>query len=149
MFSAHGETCTLRWAFIPVSLVRPVDRDYRLCPHCGCIYYRELPDSCSSQPPHPHPRKHRVIMSFSCRQVWMVIFFDADRMRTPLPRKARFTTDEAMLEFIYCAGGPKTLEDRNILAMMMERKSGEITLELTDEQYDKLRKSLSSVPPKH
>jgi hypothetical protein len=39
------------------------------------------------------------------------------------------------------AGGPKTLEDRNILAMMIERKSGEIALELTEEQYAKLRKA--------
>ena len=33
---------------------------------------------------------------------------------------------------------PGTLEDRNILAMMIQKKSGEITLELTDEQYRKL-----------
>jgi hypothetical protein len=61
-------------------------------------------------------------------------------MRTPLPRKARFTTDEALIEFTRRAGGPKTLEDRSILAMLMQHKSGEITLELTDEQYDKLRR---------
>jgi hypothetical protein len=35
----------------------------------------------------------------------------------------------------------KTLEDRNILAMMMKRKSGEINLELTDEQYARLQRS--------
>lgn len=46
-----------------------------------------------------------------------------------------------MLEFIQRAGGPKTLEDKNILAMLIQRKSGEITLQLTDEQYDKLRKT--------
>jgi hypothetical protein len=39
------------------------------------------------------------------------------------------------------AGGPRTLEDRNILDMMIQKKSGEITLELTDEQYAKLRKA--------
>jgi hypothetical protein len=61
--------------------------------------------------------------------------------RTPLPRKARFITDEAMVEFTRRAGGPRTLEDRNILAMMIQNKSGEITLELTDEQYDKLRRA--------
>ena len=33
---------------------------------------------------------------------------------------------------------PGTLEDRNILAMMIQKKSGEITIELTDEQYRKL-----------
>lgn len=60
-------------------------------------------------------------------------------MRTPLPRKARYATDEALIEFTRRAGGPKTLEDRNILDMMMQNKSGEIRLELTDEQYAKLR----------
>jgi hypothetical protein len=46
-----------------------------------------------------------------------------------------------MIEFIRRAGGCKTLEDKNILDMMMKRKSGEVALELTDEQYNKLRKA--------
>jgi hypothetical protein len=65
----------------------------------------------------------------------------AEAKRRELPRRARFTTDEALIEFTRRAGGPKTLEDRNILTMMIQNKSGEITLELTDEQYDKLRKA--------
>src|SRR5271156_114294 len=77
----------------------------------------------------PQPRRHKVLMSFRYWNAWDVIFFDTDRMRTALPRRARFNSDEAMIEFIRRAGGPKTLEDRNILAMMIERKSGEITLE--------------------
>ncbi len=89
----------------------------------------------------PATRKHRVLMSFRYWIGWDVIFFDADRMRTVLPRRARFATDEALIEFTRRAGGPKTLEDRNILTMMMQNKSGEITLELTDEQYDKLRRA--------
>jgi hypothetical protein len=80
-------------------------------------------------------------MSFSYgKGFWGVVFWQSDRMRTPLPRKARFTTDEALIEFTRRAGGPKTLEDRNIFTMMIERKSGEITLELSDEQYEKLRR---------
>jgi hypothetical protein len=89
----------------------------------------------------PQPRKHRVLMSLRYWNAWDVIFFDTDRMRTALPRRARFNSDEAMTEFVRRAGGPKTLEDKNILAMMMQKKSGEITLELTDEQYEKLRKA--------
>jgi hypothetical protein len=61
---------------------------------------------------------------------WFVVFWNNDRKRTPLPRKARFTTDESMIEFIRRAGGTKTLEDKNILDMMIERKSGEVALEL-------------------
>jgi hypothetical protein len=45
-----------------------------------------------------------------------------------------------MIEFARRAGGLRTSEDRNIFDMMIQRKSGEITLELTDEQYAKLRR---------
>ena len=88
----------------------------------------------------PIPRKYKVLMSFGEKNgCWFVVFWNKDRMRTPLSRKARFNADETMVEFIRRAGGCKTLEDRNILEMMMKRKSGEIALELTDEQYAKLR----------
>jgi hypothetical protein len=46
-----------------------------------------------------------------------------------------------LIEFTRRARGPKTLEDRNILDMMIQKKSGEITLELSDEQYAKLRRA--------
>jgi hypothetical protein len=86
----------------------------------------------------PQPRRHKVLMCFRYWNAWDVIFFDTDRMRTALPRRARFSSDEALIEFTRRAGGPKTLEDRNILDMMIQKKSGEITLELSDEQYAKL-----------
>jgi hypothetical protein len=41
-----------------------------------------------------------------------------------------------MIEFIRRAGGTRALKNSNILEMMMwQHKSGEINLELTDEQY--------------
>ena len=87
----------------------------------------------------PVPRKHKVLMSFGEKDgCWFVVFWNNDRMRTPLPRKARFTTDKSMIEFARRAGGCRTLEDKNILAMLIQRKSGEIALKLTDEQYNKL-----------
>jgi hypothetical protein len=61
-------------------------------------------------------------------------------MRTALPRRARFNSDEALIEFPRRAGGIKMSEDRQILDMMIRRKTGEITLDLTDEQYIKLRR---------
>ena len=63
------------------------------------------------------------------------------RGRSPppeLPRLAFFLCDEAMIEFTHRAGGPKTLEDRNIFEMMIRRSFGQIMLELTGEQYTKL-----------
>jgi hypothetical protein len=79
-------------------------------------------------------------MSFRYWNAWEVIFFNTDRMRTALPRKARFNSDEALIEFAQRAGRIKMSEDRQILNMMIQRKSGEITLNLTDEQYAKLRR---------
>jgi hypothetical protein len=89
----------------------------------------------------PNPRRYKVLMSFVEKNgCWFVVFWNKDRMRTPLPRKARFTTDESLIEFARRAGGCRTLEEKNILAMMIQRKSGEVALELTDEQYNKLRR---------
>ena len=58
-----------------------------------------------------------------------------------MPRLAFCNSDEAMVEFSRRAGGPNTLEERNIFAMMIQKKFGQITLELTDEQYEKLRRA--------
>ena len=52
-------------------------------------------------------RKHRVLMSFDYRNVWQVVFWGTDRMRTMLPRQARFTTDEALMEFARRAGAAR------------------------------------------
>ena len=88
----------------------------------------------------PQPRRHKVLMSFRYWNAWDVIFFDTDRMRTALPRRARFNSDQTLIEFAQRAGGIKMSEDRQILDMMIQRKTGEITLNLTDEQYTKLRR---------
>src|SRR5258708_29520352 len=44
----------------------------------------------------PEPRRHKVLMSFRYWNAWDVIFFDTDRMRTALPRRARFNSDESV-----------------------------------------------------
>jgi hypothetical protein len=95
----------------------------------------------------PQNRPHRVLMSFTYRKGWHVCFFEADRYRRQLPRLAFFLSDEAMIEFTRRAGGPKTLEDRNIFEMMIRRGFGEVTLELTGEQYQQLKQP-GRVPPK-
>jgi hypothetical protein len=49
----------------------------------------------------PVRRRHKVLMSFGEKNgCWFVVFWNTDRMRTPLPHKARFHSDEVMLEFI-------------------------------------------------
>jgi hypothetical protein len=82
----------------------------------------------------------KVLMSFHYKGGWQVVFFDSDRRRTLLPRKAFFNSDQALVEFVRRGNGAKTLEDKNILEMQMKRNSGEVTLDLKPEQYAKLRK---------
>ena len=88
----------------------------------------------------PQPRRHKILMSFRYWNAWDAIFFNTDRVRTALSRRARFNSDEALIEFAQRAGWIKMSEDRQILDMMIQRKTGEITLNLTDEQYTKLRR---------
>jgi hypothetical protein len=75
----------------------------------------------------------KVLMSFTFRKGWHICFFDCNRRRSQLPRPAFCNSDEAMIEFSRRAGGPKTLEDRNIFDMLIQRGAGEVTLELSDE----------------
>jgi hypothetical protein len=84
---------------------------------------------------------HKVLMSFTFRKGWHICFFDCDSSRSQLPRLAFCNSDEAMVEFSRRAGEPKTLDDRNIFDMLIQRGSGEITLDLNDEQYAKLRRA--------
>ena len=83
----------------------------------------------------------KVLMSFTFRNGWHICFFDCNRRRSQLPRLAYCNSHEAMIEFSRRAGGPKTLEDRNIFDMLIQRGAGEVVLDLTDEQYDKLRRA--------
>lgn len=81
----------------------------------------------------------RVILSLLYRNGWHAEFFNCDRKRARLPRTAFFNSDEALTEFIRRAGGAKTLEDRNILEVQLKRKFLDVTLDLTEEQYAKLK----------
>lgn len=84
--------------------------------------------------------RHRVIMSFAYQNGWRCAFFDSDRKRTPLPRKAFFNSEETLTEFVRRSDGIKTLEDRNIFEMQLKRNFGDVDLNLTLEQYRELMK---------
>jgi hypothetical protein len=60
-------------------------------------------------------------------------------LRRPLTKVWRLFTHGAYCFSVVLIA--RTLEDRNMLDMMMrQHKSGEINLDLTEEQYAKLRK---------
>jgi hypothetical protein len=69
-----------------------------------------------------------------------VSFFEGDRKRSLLPRKAFFNSEETLTDFVRRAGGIKTLEDRNIFEMQLKRNFGDVNLNLTLEQYNKLKR---------
>jgi hypothetical protein len=86
------------------------------------------------------PPRHKVILSFAYQNGWQCSFFDADRKRTLLPRRAFLNSEETMTEFVRRSGGIKTLEDRNIFEMQLKRNFGDVALSLTVEQYRELMK---------
>ena len=113
---------------VPRAISRQLDMDYL----CSLPTHKLARAACSC--------------SFTYRKGWHVRFFEADRHRRQLPRLAFFLSDEAMIEFTRRAGGPKTLEDRNIFEMMIRRSFGEITLDLSENQYAMLKQPRRANP---
>jgi hypothetical protein len=78
--------------------------------------------SAARRPATPTSQGPDVLPVLECLDV---VFFDTDRVRAALPRRARFNSDEALIEF---ADAIRMSEDRQILDIMIRRKTGEITL---------------------
>jgi hypothetical protein len=78
-------------------------------------------------------------MSFYYSNGWRIAFFDDDRRRSALPRRAFCHDDETLLDFIRRAGGVKGSDTRVYLEAALKRHHGEVTLLLTEQQYDVLR----------
>lgn len=84
--------------------------------------------------------QRRILMFFIYKNGWRVTFFDNDRYCTKLRRTAFFNSSDTMAEFARRAGGLRTLEERNIFDMQVQRNCGEIEIDPTPEQYATLRK---------
>ena len=68
-----------------------------------------------------------------------VASYEAD-LRTSLPRKLHFSTDDKLIEMAKRGRALKDLADRQALEMGMAKGKGAITLSLTQEQCAKLTK---------
>ena len=68
-----------------------------------------------------------------------VMFFEDDRQQTMLPRRALIQSDEGLIAFSKRAGGPRTPEHRAGLERMVKRGFGEVFVNLSAEQYWKLK----------
>ena len=109
--------------------------------------------NCKASLPPPHvPGEHfcarcaasrtarrRVYMSFMHREGWHCQFLEED-LKTSLPRKVTLDTPAKLIEMAKRGGSNLNLETRQALDHGIEIGRGGVWLELTEEQYAKLRK---------
>jgi hypothetical protein len=81
---------------------------------------------------------HRVYMSFMDRHGWQCQFLEAD-LQTPLPRRLHFASSNKVVELVERAGGFIDQEARLMLEQGISMGRGGVFLNLTEEQYAKLR----------
>lgn len=83
------------------------------------------------------PGLHRVYMQFMLRDGWRCQFLQED-LKTPLPRRLRFSTADKVRELVSRSVGQLDSETRQALEYGIELGRGGIWLDLTDEQYRQL-----------
>lgn len=113
-----GKTCALCRASLPA-------------PH---IPGEQLCERCAKQ---RRPRR-RVFMTFQEQTGWCCQFLEEDA-RTPLPRRLNLLSQEKLLEIAERGGAKMDLEARQALRRAIDMGRGGIWLELTEEQYRKLK----------
>jgi hypothetical protein len=82
--------------------------------------------------------RHRVYMSFQCRYGWHCQFLEAD-LRTPLPRRLHFTSADKVIEVVQRGGGLTDHESRLMPDQAIATGRGGAFLNLTVEQYARLK----------
>ena len=108
----------------------------KICAVCGI----RLPD-----PHYPGERrcaacgdKHRVYMTFFLSSGWYCQFLEED-CRTALPRKLTFKDVKKVVELAQRGGALMNLEARQAIDHAIANGRGGMWLELTEEQYQKLK----------
>jgi hypothetical protein len=81
---------------------------------------------------------HRVYMTFFDRFGWHCQFLEAD-LKTPLPRKLCFASPDKIRELVERGEGLKDQEARLTLDAGIAQGRGGVFLELTDDQYRRLK----------
>jgi hypothetical protein len=79
-------------------------------------------------------------MSFMCRKGWHCQFLEED-LKTPLPRKLTFASSRKIMELAERAGALRNLEARQAIEHGISVGRGGVFLNLSLEQYGKLRKA--------
>ncbi len=73
--------------------------------------------------------RHRVYMSFQCRNGWHCQFLEQD-LKTPLPRKLHFTSSQKVVELVERGGGLTDQESRLMLNQAIVTGRGGVFLQL-------------------
>lgn len=82
---------------------------------------------------------HRVYMSFQDRFGWQCEFLEAD-LRTALHRRLHFSSSDKIIELVERGGGFRDQESRMMLDQGISMGRGGVFLNLTEEQYAKLKR---------
>jgi hypothetical protein len=82
--------------------------------------------------------KRNIYMHFMRRDSWHCQFVEAD-LKTPLPRKVTLDDPRKIIEMAKRGGAPMKLQDIQALEYAIQTGRGSVILELTDEQYQKLK----------
>lgn len=83
--------------------------------------------------------RHRIYLSFQDRNGWHCQFLEAD-LKTPLPRQFHFKSSNKIVELVQRGGGFPDQESRMMLEQGIEKGRGGVFLNLTKEQYEKLKR---------
>lgn len=81
---------------------------------------------------------HRVYMSFFLSHRWYCQFLESD-LKTPLPKKVTLNSPEKIIELAARGHAFSNLESRQQVDHAIANGRGGIWLELTEEQYLKLK----------
>jgi hypothetical protein len=81
---------------------------------------------------------HRVYMSFMSRNGWHCQFLEED-LKTSLSKKLAFLSQDRMIELARRGGAVLNLETEQAIRHGIEIGRGGIWLNLTEEQYRKLK----------
>jgi hypothetical protein len=77
-------------------------------------------------------------MYFQCRNGWHCQFLEQD-LKTSLPKKLHFASSDKVIELVEYGGGMTDHESRLMLSQAVDAGRGGVFLNLTEEQYSKLK----------